>query len=168
MLADAIARLHPHAVWTGDKTDDWTVPEYPIAEAAQRLGTTTEAVRARVKRGSLEGFRDNHGRWRVRLPDDQTDGQTVSGEASSRVSAQANGASRHDQTVGELRERIARLEGKLEGTEARLADRDRELGEMKVERDRLLTMLAEAQSAMVLRRQGSLTRWWERLQGFRV
>jgi chromosome segregation ATPase len=141
------------------------VPEYPLAEVAERLGTTTEAVRARVKRGSLEGFRDNHGRWRVRLPDDQTADRTASGEASSHVSAQGNGASGHDQTVSELRERIARLEGKLEGTEARLSDRDRELGEVKAERDRLLTMLTELQTALTRRSEGTLTRLWDRLFG---
>ena len=43
------------------------MPDYSLAEAARRLGATTEAVRARLKRKSLEGFRDNKGRWRVRL-----------------------------------------------------------------------------------------------------
>jgi hypothetical protein len=99
--------------------------DYSLRDAAARLGTTTEAVRARLKRHSLEGYRDNRGRWRVRLPDDQTNDQLSTQPASG-----------HTQSHVRMRERIAFLEGALAGLEARLADRDRELADAKTERDR--------------------------------
>jgi hypothetical protein len=36
-----------------------------VLEAARRLGITPDAVRARLRRGSLEGYRDNTGNWRI-------------------------------------------------------------------------------------------------------
>ena len=139
--------------------------DYSLVEAAKRLGATTEAVRARVKRKSLEGFQDNKGRWRVFLPDGQTPDRTLSSEASSCLSEQVQAASEHDLTTIQMRERIAWLEGKLEGAEARLSDRDRELMEVKAERDRLLTLIGEAQSALAKRHQGIFLQLWNRLFG---
>jgi chromosome segregation ATPase len=44
-----------------------------VLEAARRLGVTPDAVRARLRRGTLEGYRDNSGNWRVVLNDTTTD-----------------------------------------------------------------------------------------------
>lgn len=141
-------------VRTGDQTDVTTMPELSLPEAARRLDTTTEALRARLRRKSVEGFRDNRGRWRVLLPDDLTTDQTPAGEASNRLSDHVFTLSGHDLTLHDMRERIGRLEGKLEGVEARLADRDRELLDVKTERDRLLGMLGEAHAGLLRRRRG--------------
>jgi hypothetical protein len=145
------------------------VPDYPLVEAALRLGTTTEAVRARLKRRSLDGYRDNKGHWRVLLPDGEalvrTDSQTVSGQASSRLSEQEESVSGRDRTLGELREELARLEGRLEGYAARLSDRDRELSEVKVERDRLLDLLGQAQAALAKRGEGIFVKLRDQLTG---
>ena len=40
-----------------------------VAEAARRLGITPDAVRARIRRGSLEGQKEG-GTWRVMVPRD--------------------------------------------------------------------------------------------------
>jgi hypothetical protein len=149
------------------------VADYSLPEAAARLGTSTEAVRARVKRKSLDGYRDNRGRWRVCLPDgegsDQTPDQTAAEVASGRVSGREEGASGRVPTDGEARERVAFLEGKLEGLEARLTDRDRELAALRAERDELLSMLREAQAGLVQQSQGlSLKRVWRKFFGSRA
>jgi chromosome segregation ATPase len=44
-----------------------------VLEAARRLGLTPDAVRARLRRGTLEGYRDNSGNWRIVLNDTTTD-----------------------------------------------------------------------------------------------
>jgi hypothetical protein len=36
-----------------------------VLEAARRLGVTPDAIRARLRRGTLEGYRDNAGNWRI-------------------------------------------------------------------------------------------------------
>ena len=41
----------------------------PLAEAADRLGLSAEALRKRIKRGTAEGHKDESGRWYVRVPD---------------------------------------------------------------------------------------------------
>ena len=90
------------------------------------------------------------------LPDDLTTDQTPSGEASNRLSDHVFALSGHDMTLHDMRERLGRFEGKLEGVEARLADRDRELLEVKAERDRLLGMLGEAHASLFRKRRGLL------------
>jgi hypothetical protein len=41
-----------------------------VLEAARRLGITPDAVRARLRRGSIEGYRDNTGNWRTNMMSD--------------------------------------------------------------------------------------------------
>jgi hypothetical protein len=44
-----------------------------VVEAARVLGVTPDSVRSRLRRGTLEGYRDNLGRWRVVSPDATVD-----------------------------------------------------------------------------------------------
>ncbi len=48
---------------------DQTPPDngLDVGQAAAILGISAEAVRKRLKRGSLQGSKDSAGRWRVRL-----------------------------------------------------------------------------------------------------
>jgi len=48
---------------------DQTPPDIglDVGQAAAILGISAEAVRKRLKRGSLQGSKDSAGRWRVRL-----------------------------------------------------------------------------------------------------
>lgn len=105
----------------GDTTPDQT-KAVDVLEAARRLGTTPDAVRAKLRRRSLEGYRDNQGRWHVILPDTPTDGRdttrTVDGQSidtmvtDATVSRQDMGVTDSDREalVTELRARVASLE----------------------------------------------------------
>ena len=44
-----------------------------IDEAARLLGISREAVRKRIKRGTLKAKKDKNGRWAVEVPDDIPD-----------------------------------------------------------------------------------------------
>src|SRR5689334_4125612 len=57
---------HPRAPTLGALDEQWDT----LDEAAQRLGTTVQGVRSRIKRGSLEKILWNDGRLRVRLSAD--------------------------------------------------------------------------------------------------
>ena len=50
-----------------NKMTDPETDAVPLAEAARRLGTTTDALRMRFRRGKIEGFR-RAGRIFLRLP----------------------------------------------------------------------------------------------------
>lgn len=40
-----------------------------ITEAAKRLGVSMDTIRRRVRKGEISAQRDNHGQWRLELPD---------------------------------------------------------------------------------------------------
>lgn len=135
-------------------------PWLTISEAAKLTGRNIDAMRALVRRGRVPRRKGNKGEWLVQVP--QTLPQADSGIDSHSVLDTARDRDSdtklqelRDQ-VAELRIALARAEGRLEGTEARLADRDRELGEVKAERDRLLEMMAEAQASLTRRNKGML------------
>jgi hypothetical protein len=54
----------------GQGPDTARTPTVTIAEAARRLGVTTDAVRRRLHRGTLAGTKDEHGVWQVYWPDE--------------------------------------------------------------------------------------------------
>ena len=65
-----------------------------IDEAARVLKISKEAVRKRIKRGSLKGYKDEAGRWIIDLPDTdrtsgqdtrQDEGQAAGGDASAKL-----------------------------------------------------------------------------------
>ena len=58
--------------------DTWMDDRLTVAEAADRLGITKEAVRKRIHRGTLHADKDADGTVRVHVPD----GETASGTAS--------------------------------------------------------------------------------------
>ncbi len=88
-----------------------------VLEAARRLGTTPDAVRSRLRRRTLEGYRDNVGRWHVVLPDgtgDSRDGQPTEHVAPDDViPTVATVADGRAELVAELRTNIARLEAEV-------------------------------------------------------
>jgi hypothetical protein len=78
-----------------------------VAEAASRLGTTKEAVRKRISRGTLRSDKDPDGAVRVYVPPSPT--------ASGTGNAQAGvDASRDTALVEEMRSRIGDLKEQLE------------------------------------------------------
>lgn len=77
------------APWT-DQTSDPTPTEqaFTIAEAAERLGLTSEAVRMRLKRGTLAGLKIE-GHWVVYLPKPTEQNRSTDPTATKQPTEQA-------------------------------------------------------------------------------
>jgi septal ring factor EnvC (AmiA/AmiB activator) len=89
-----------------------------VVEAARRLGVTPQAVRARIKRGSLESRPDNKGNLLV----------LVSESAD-------NPPATREEAVATLREQVARLEERRAADEEIKAALRERVEELKGERD---------------------------------
>ena len=84
-----------------------------LAEAAIRLGTTPDAVRKRIKRGTFQGYKADDGRWLARLngtghgpdTDSQVDDERVDGEVDA-------------DTLAAYRELVATLQAELAAVRA--------------------------------------------------
>jgi len=117
-----------------------------VAEAAEHLGISTEAVRMRLKRRTLPGDRDQAGHWRVWIPADPTPAN-----GDPRPSQQpTEQATQRDPTpdltptyalVDHLRDEVTFLRGQLADTQAALDQRSRELA---AERERFDVLHREA------------------------
>ena len=84
-----------------------------VDEAARHLGLTVDAVRKRVQRDQIAHEKDAAGRVRIILDEPETmqdEGPATSGQSNT--------------LVEELRDRIAFLEGQLQGREEELRRRD--------------------------------------------
>jgi len=84
--------------------------------AAQFLGITEDAIRKRIARGTLEGYKED-GKWFVRLSDSD---QTV-----DRTGVQNDQTDGKDGVIAELRDRVASLE-------TQISQKDHQLTEMLV------------------------------------
>ena len=88
--------------------------------AAQFLGITEDAIRKRIARGTLEGYKED-GKWFVRLPgSDQKIDRT--GVQDDQTGVQTDGK---DGVIAELRDRVASLE-------TQISQKDHQLAEMLV------------------------------------
>ena len=83
--------------------------------AAQFLGVTEDAIRKRIARGTLEGYKED-GKWFVRLPDND--------QKTDRTGVQ-NDQTGKDGVIAELRDRVASLE-------TQISQKDHQLGEMLI------------------------------------
>lgn len=95
------------------------IDRVPIAEAARRLGLSTEAIRKRIKRGSLDAQKDEHGQWWVLLPPD-TAGRDQDA-TSQRPDAGGDTVGQVD-VLAVLQERIRQLEDERDYLRRVLAD----------------------------------------------
>lgn len=98
-------------------TDDKPATAVTLAEAAKILGISTDAVRQRVQRKTLRGYKGNRGRLMVFLPE-RHDGDTTPSEH------------RHDSDMAEverLRLRVGELEAELAVAKAVGAERASEI-----------------------------------------
>ena len=130
-----------------------TVAEEPtwltVIEAARRLGVTPQAVRARIKRGSLEKRLDNRGNVLVAVADTYEQARTTPPDS-------------RDQTLLALREQVARLEERVAAAESVKGELRRELDEVK-ERERRLLALVErltAERRPARRPWPGIRAWW--------
>ena len=83
-----------------------------VLEAARRLGVTPDAVRARLRRGTIEGYRDNSGNWRIVSND----------TAVSATSDTMLEPSRHDAMSPDLARLLTALVERIETDQARLIE----------------------------------------------
>lgn len=98
-----------------------------IMEAAVRLGVSTDTIRRRVRKGELPAIRDNHGQWRLDLPDDAAPGVPMQHSGSSPVPATLPPVhvamqDAYAAMVGALRLQVADLQARLDQAEAREAE----------------------------------------------
>lgn len=103
--------MDTNATGQGHDTDRVTV-----AEAADRLGVTHDAVRARIRRGTLEGEKEG-GNWFVFLPRD----------AQPDTDATATGADTTDDSalIEQLQSEVAYLRGELTAAREQAAEERR-------------------------------------------
>jgi len=113
-----------------------------VADAASRLGISTDTVRRKLKRGQLRAQRDNHGQGWVEVPADAKPAEPMQHAAYE---------PKPDAVVEELRGQIVRLRTDLDAAYAReIAERDRHAAEvarlegaLTIERDRLTDVKAD-------------------------
>lgn len=90
----------------------------PLKAAAERLGLSADGLLKRIRRGQLQGQRDNHGRWLIRI-------DTLS-EADKNRRPQTR-QDKPDKLVAELKARIDELEAERASLEADLHGTRRDL-----------------------------------------
>jgi hypothetical protein len=101
--------------------DQTAVRMVSVAEAARALGISSEAVRMRLRRKSLDGHRNDAGRWQVELV--STEPSSV-GDATNGAADTSDGSPQTKivDGVADLRAERDRLLGMLEATLAERRD----------------------------------------------
>jgi DNA repair exonuclease SbcCD ATPase subunit len=104
-----------------------------VLEAARRLGVTPDAVRAKLRRGTLEGYRDNSGNWRIVSNDTTAD---TTRDTTPEPARHDTDTTRHDVVSPDLARLLKALMERVEADQARLIE----------ERDHLRDDLQEARA----------------------
>ena len=125
-----------------------------IAEAAQRLGVSVDAIRRRIRKGDLPAQRDNRGQWWLELADDTACGPVQTsmqdrlaplGLAPAQAPMLAPAPATDTALADALRAQVADLVERLDRTEHRLSDveaeRRTERATWQSEREWLLTLV---------------------------
>ena len=117
-----------------------------IAEAAQRLGVSVDAIRRRIRKGDLPAQRDNRGQWWLELADDTACGPVQTSMQDRLAPLGLAPAQATDTALADaLRAQVADLVERLDRTEHRLSDveaeRRTERATWQSERERLLTLV---------------------------
>lgn len=123
-----------------------------LADAARQLGTSPDAVRQRIKRGTLRGVKGNDGRMRVYLDTgqmrpDATDHQPTTNRPNVQLDDRPDDRTPTDQTelVVELRRQVERLEAELRRQdELHRAERADLLAQLQADHARLIDALERA------------------------
>ena len=120
-----------------------------VADAAARLGISTDTVRRKLKRGQLQAKRDNHGQWWVEVPADAKPAEPMQ-HAAYEPRPDPVGA-----LLEELRTQVGRLCTDLDAAYAReSAERERHAAEI-ARLDGLLIAERARVDALLKRRS-----WW--------
>src|SRR5215203_3233753 len=94
-----------------DTTGQSSIRRVSVQEAAEHLGTTVDAIRKRVQRGTISHKKDPDGRVWVFLDTDRTEqatGQDTTGQRQDALLEAKDG------TIADLRDRVEFLERELE------------------------------------------------------
>lgn len=122
-----------------------------LQEAGEALGISPDAVRMRVKRGTMRGEKDAQGRWQVWIDLAEQEGEQEAEQEPERGSVDEP----------DLLRQVAVLEARLE-----LLEEERDFLRMQV--DRLVTVqavMAQAQAQKALEPEKKPRRWrwpWQR------
>jgi len=122
-----------------------------LKEAGEALGISPDAVRMRIKRGKMQGEKDEAGRWQVWIDTEESEGEQEAEQEPERGSVDEP----------DLLRQVAVLEARLE-----LLEEERDFLRMQV--DRLVTVqavMAQAQAQKALEPEKKPRRWrwpWER------
>ena len=106
------------------------MPEHglPIADAAQMMGVSVDALRKRVQRRSVRAYKGTDGQWRVVLPESKTPETSPATETLSETSEDSETSA----VIGTPDERFARvIEQAIAPYAARLEAVSREAGELR-------------------------------------
>jgi glutathione S-transferase len=133
-----------------------------LIEAGQALGLSPDAVRMRIKRGTMRGEKDAEGRWLVWV---NTEGAEAEHEPEHEPEREPNASGEREPEPGEQ---------SAEALRARIGELERRLEELSEERDFLRTQLnnltfaqgmaAQAQAQKALPNPARRS-WWARLWG---
>jgi hypothetical protein len=167
-------RSHPvvrQALPVGQQDSNRTLT---VPEAAKHLGKSADAIRSALRRGTLDGYRDNQGEWRIPLaslphasltPDG--DGRELDAlrqelEQARRLADDwQRQATDRQAAVAELRERVARLEGEAAGVRATVTAKDETVAALRDALADLAGRLDKATAELAEVRRP----WWRRLTG---
>ncbi len=127
---------------------DEAAPWLALSDAASRLGVSVDALRSRIRRGSLRARRGNDNRLFVQVPVNlRLVGDEDSDEARQ-VDDQSDLVAELQHEIGDLRERLARAEERARAAEEAAAVKVAAKNDLIAE---LKAMLAEARQP-----------WWRR------
>ena len=132
-------------------------------EAAERLGSTPEAIRYRAIRGKWPRTRGNDGRARVQIPEEPNPVRTPSAPRAHGGSDQAlvHALEAHVET---LKGEIATLKVQLAAAEARDAQHVAQLAAEQAKTEKAIEAFsALAQRLEAMAAQHAIKPWWQRL-----
>lgn len=131
-----------------------------LSEAAARLGISYDTARKRLKNGSLKGFKDEKGEWRVVLPPDRKPTGSPPEADRNETGAEPEADRKNSgSVVAVLLAEIAFLRSQIEAKDGQLAARDEE-----IKRAHIL-LQGEQQRALALAGPSPRRPWWRRFFG---
>lgn len=133
-------------------SDTWLT----YAEAADRLGTTVEAVRQRAIRGRWKRTQGNDGKARIMLPD----GERTPSDRTARTPVQPPPSDRTD-----IERLVSALEAHNETLKSELAGVRAELMAEKARADKALADYVSLAERLAMTGPGERRSWWRRITG---
>jgi hypothetical protein len=103
----------------------------PLRDAAERLGTTVDAVRMRIRRGALQAYKID-GKWFVHLPEQKTEHASEQPEQDAEQRGEQFTERDQDTAISALREIIDRQDREIAFLRAEVESRRQAESEFRV------------------------------------